>query len=116
MKLQAKNVVVCVVVAIVLVLGVVGFSQRSQFDRDLQAGQALQEARARMLAQIRANTDQDTATASCFQIVGNANPVGLGSSFLLNRCTGETWWYDNGWDHDEGEWTREKTWYSVNKQ
>lgn len=120
MKLQSKNVVVCAVVAVVLALGVVGFSQRYQSDQDrLRSGQALQEARARQAAQIRNNTDQDADTSTCFRIVGSANPVGAASSFLLNQCTGETWWYDSGWDYDEGEYgayVREKTWRRVNKQ
>lgn len=35
---------------------------------------------------------------------------------LLDECTGETWYYDNGWNADAGNhgaYTRDATWRSI---
>lgn len=35
--------------------------------------------------------NDSTEMSPCFEITGAGNPAGSGSSFLLNKCTGEAW-------------------------
>ena len=42
--------------------------------------------------------------------------VGNGTTFLLDRCEGNTWRYDSGYDSDTRDFTNDPSWQAMTKQ
>lgn len=116
-------------IVVLIALGVaavfaVSYAQSGQQLR-LEAERARQQQRAQAASQIRtANTySQSTPTTEipsngCFVIYPYPYE---GYRFLLDRCTGDSWYFDDGYDLNyenpgEGGQNRPQTWRRIRKE
>ena len=51
-----------------------------------------------------------TGNQGCFEIV-----VGRSTAWLLDRCEGDSWRYDAGWDRSAADYIHAPSWRAMNK-
>ena len=61
----------------------------------------------------------ETPTTDCAFTVVDIAHHGDRGKILLDECTGDTWWYDNGWERTgdfEGDYLRSAVWRLISRE